>query len=146
MVIIDNANVTLWNFVLPATCLLSGISYSTYKTIFAIQLLQAFIIYIAECATDSFFFALTMHLCGQLKLLRIHFIELGKKMNRKHQYQKALGSWIKRHYKLIELAKNIEDSFNINLLIRLLVITISIAISGIYVVNVLSDVFVLLLF
>ncbi|XP_067210040.1 odorant receptor 13a-like isoform X2 [Linepithema humile] len=95
-----------------------------------VQLLQTSIMYITECATDSFFFILTMHLCGQLKLLRIRFVELGKKMNEKNYYRNALGSWIRRHYELIALAKNIEDSFNINLLIRLLVITIAIAISG----------------
>lgn len=97
------------------------------------QLLQAFITYIAECTTDSFFFVLTMHLCGQLKLLRMRFVELGKKINEKNHYRSALGFWIRRHYELIALAKNIEDSFNINLLIRLLIITIAIAISGMHV-------------
>jgi len=140
---ISNDTVILWNFVYPATCLFSGISYSTYKVLLAIQLLQGFIMYISECATDSFFFALTMHLCGQLELLRIRFVELAKKINEKNHYRNALGSWIRRHYELIALAKNIEDSFNINLLIRLLIITIAIAISGIriYVVNDLNNLF-----
>ncbi|XP_067210051.1 odorant receptor 4-like [Linepithema humile] len=130
VVIIGNDTVILWNFVLPATCLFGRVSYSTYKLLLTMQFLQGFIIFISECAIDSFFFALTMHLCGQLELLRIRFTELEKKINEKNHYRNNLRSWIKRHYELIALAKNIEDSFNITLLIRILIITLTIAISG----------------
>nr|XP_012222765.1 PREDICTED: uncharacterized protein LOC105672427 [Linepithema humile] len=88
------------------------------------------LVYGIDSTADSFFFALTMHLCGQLELLRIRINELGKQMNEKNHYRYNLRSWIKRHYELIALAKNIEDSFNINLLIRILIITFTIAISG----------------
>jgi len=87
----------------------------------------------AECASDSFFFAITMHLCGQLELLRIRFVELvGRKTDERNYYRRVLGFWIRRHYKLIILARNIEDTFNLNILIRLSIITIVIAVSGIY--------------
>ncbi|XP_067210054.1 odorant receptor 13a-like [Linepithema humile] len=131
VVIIGNNTVILWSFVIPMTCFFSGVSYSMYKLLLIMQLLQLFILFISECAVDSFFFALTMHLCGQLELLKIRFNKLGKKINEKNYYQNNLRSWIKRHYELIALAKNIEDSFNINLLIRILIITFTIAISGI---------------
>ncbi|XP_071556281.1 odorant receptor 4-like [Temnothorax nylanderi] len=131
VVTIGNDTVTLWNFLLPSTCLFRGISYSTYKAVFLMQIPIAFILYVAECANDSFFFAITMHLCGQLELLRIRFVELvGRRANEKNNYRNILSSWIRRHYKLIILAKNIEDSFNLNILIRLLITTIVIAISG----------------
>ncbi|XP_024888065.1 odorant receptor 13a-like [Temnothorax curvispinosus] len=131
VVTIGNDTVTLWNFLLPSTCLFRGISYSTYKAVFLLQIPIGFILYVAECAHDSFFFAITMHLCGQLELLRIRFVELvGRKANEKNNYRSILSSWIRRHYKLIILAKNIEDSFNLNILIRLLITTIVIAISG----------------
>jgi len=94
------------------------------------QILQGFIIYVSECIGDSFFFAITMHLCGQLELLRISFVEVGKKVTGKIQYRNFLGQWIRRHYELIILARNIEDTFNLNLLIRLSIITVFIAISG----------------
>ncbi|XP_077259537.1 odorant receptor 4-like [Temnothorax americanus] len=131
VVTIGNDTVTLWNFLLPSTCLFRGISYSTYRAVFLMQIPIAFILYVAECANDSFFFAITMHLCGQLELLRIRFVELvGRRANEKNNYRSILSSWIRRHYKLIILAKNIEDSFNLNILIRLLITTIVIAISG----------------
>jgi len=86
----------------------------------------------SECAIDSFFFALTMHLCGQLELLKIRLVELERKMNKKNHYRSSLRSWIRRHYKLITLANNIEDSFNVSLLIRLSVITFTMAMAGIH--------------
>lgn len=97
------------------------------------QLVQAFIMYVAECASDSFFFAITMHLCGQLKLLRIRFVELTERKTNEKNHRSILGPWIRRHYKLITLAKNIEDTFNLIILIRLLVTTVVIAVSGIYI-------------
>ncbi|XP_071625478.1 odorant receptor 4-like isoform X2 [Temnothorax longispinosus] len=131
VVIIGNDTVTLWNFFIPSTCLFQGISYSTYKALLLMQIPMGSILFIAECANDSFFFAITMHLCGQLELLKIRFVELvGKNTDEKNCYRSILGSWIRRHYKLIILAKNIEDTFNLNILIRLLIITIVIAVSG----------------
>ncbi|XP_032680060.1 odorant receptor coreceptor-like [Odontomachus brunneus] len=94
------------------------------------QILQAILLFIAECASDSFFFSITMHLCGQLELLRIRFAEIAEKINEKNRYENLLGPWIKRHCQLITLAKNIEESFNINLLLRLGITTIVIAVSG----------------
>ncbi|XP_011702822.1 PREDICTED: uncharacterized protein LOC105458908 isoform X2 [Wasmannia auropunctata] len=130
VIIVGNETVTLWNFVIPSTCLFEGISYSTYKALFLMQILQAFILYVAECANDSFFFAITMHLCGQLELLRIRFVELlGGKIDERNHYRSILGFWIRRHYKLIILARNIEDTFNLNILIRLVVTTVVIAVS-----------------
>ncbi|XP_072760019.1 odorant receptor 4-like [Anoplolepis gracilipes] len=130
VVTIGNDTTTLWNFVIPASCLFKGISYSTYKAVFVMQLLQAFILYVAECGNDNFFFAITMHLCGQLELLRIRFVKVERKIADRNHYRNFLRLWIKRHNKLITLAKNIEDSFNITLLIRLSISTIVIAISG----------------
>ncbi|KYN19770.1 Putative odorant receptor 22c [Trachymyrmex cornetzi] len=131
VVIIGNNTEALWNFAIPSTCLFRGVSYSIYKALFLIQVLQAFILYTAECSSDCFFFVITMHLCGQLKLLRIRFIELfGKSSNERNHYRNILGSWIRRHYKLIILAKNIEDTFNLNVLLRLSITTIFIAVSG----------------
>ncbi|XP_024887994.1 uncharacterized protein LOC112464934 [Temnothorax curvispinosus] len=125
---IGNGTAT-WNFVFPSTCLYKGISYSTYKILFAMQIIQASVLLIAECACDVFFFSIIMHLCGQLELLRIQFTMISK--TRYDEKRHVLGPLIKRHCQLIALAKNIEDAFNINILLRFLIISIAIAISGI---------------
>jgi len=104
----------------------------TYKAIFVMHILQGLMTFVSECAGDSFVFAITMHLCGQLELLRINFVEVGRKIAGRNHYQNFLGPWIRRHHELIILARNIEDIFNLNLLIRLSIITVFIAISGIH--------------
>ncbi|CAL1673617.1 unnamed protein product [Lasius platythorax] len=124
-------NNTAWNFVLPSTCLYKGVSYSTYKALFVMQIIQGFLILISECACDSFFFSITMHLCGQLELLKVQFIEVCKKRNGEKHRGNIFRPLVKRHCQLIELTRNIEDAFNINILLRLLIISVVIAGSGI---------------
>lgn len=85
----------------------------------------------SECACDNFFFSITMHLCGQLELLRIQFTEICRKRDEKYRGN-ILGPLVKRHCQLIELTKNIEDAFNINILLRLSIISVVIAASGTY--------------
>ncbi|KAL6262766.1 hypothetical protein P5V15_005556 [Pogonomyrmex californicus] len=128
--IMDNDTIAAWNFVIPSTCLYKGVSYSTYRMLFGMQIIQGSLILIAECACDSFFFSITMHLCGQLELLRVQFIEISKK-HHEQKHGNFLGPLVKRHCQLIELAKNIEDAFNINILLRLLIISVVIATSGV---------------
>ncbi|XP_071625501.1 odorant receptor 22c-like isoform X1 [Temnothorax longispinosus] len=126
---IGNSTETAWNFVLPSTCLYKGVSYSTYKILFAMQIIQGSVVLISECACDSFFFSITMHLCGQLDLLRIQFTKISKK--RYDGERHVLEPLVKRHCQLIALARNIEDAFNINILLRLLIISVVIAASGV---------------
>lgn len=96
------------------------------------QVIQGSLILISECACDSFFFGITMHLCGQLELLRIQFTEISKKHYDEKCHRNVLGPLVKRHCQLIALTKNIEDAFNINILLRLLIISVVIASSGMY--------------
>ncbi|XP_070167582.1 uncharacterized protein [Polyergus mexicanus] len=122
-------NNTTWNFVLPSTCTYKGVSYSTYKALFVMQIIQGFLVLISECACDSFFFSITMHLCGQLELLRIQFIKTCRKRDDKKHRKNIFEPLIKRHCQLIKLTRNIEDAFNINILLRLLIISVVIAAS-----------------
>ncbi|KAF3054281.1 Odorant receptor 193 [Nylanderia fulva] len=124
-------NNTAWNFVIPSTCIYNGISYSTYKAIFVMQIIQGFLVLISECACDSFFFSITMHLCGQVELLRVQFIEVFRKRDGEKHCENIFGPVVRRHCQLIELNRNIEDAFNINILLRLLIISVVIAVSGV---------------
>ncbi|KAG5314235.1 OR9A protein, partial [Acromyrmex insinuator] len=130
--IIDNdTTVATWNFVIPSTCLYKEISYSTYKILFIMQVIQGALILISECACDSFFFGITMHLCGQLELLGIQFTKINKIHYDEKRHRNVLEPLVKRHCQLIALTRNIEDAFNINILLRLLIISVVIATSGV---------------
>ncbi|XP_029680251.1 odorant receptor 82a-like [Formica exsecta] len=72
-----------------------------------------------------------MHLCGQLELLRIQFIETCRKRDDEKHCKNIFGPLVKRHCQLIKLTRNIEDAFNINILLRLLIISVVIAASGV---------------
>ncbi|XP_011702819.1 PREDICTED: putative odorant receptor 85d [Wasmannia auropunctata] len=72
-----------------------------------------------------------MHLCGQLELLRIQFTEIGKKRYGEKRHGNILGPLVRRHCQLIALTKNIEDAFSVNILLRLLIISVVIAASGV---------------
>ncbi|XP_020296085.1 odorant receptor 22c-like [Pseudomyrmex gracilis] len=135
----SNNNATTWNFVLPSTCLYKGVSYSTYELLFAMQIVQGTVVFIAECACDSFFFSITVHLCGQLELLKMKFTEIDKNSDNKHRNGNILGPLVERHCHLIVLARNIEDAFNIYILLRLLIINIVIATGGINVILLFND-------
>ncbi|XP_070524805.1 odorant receptor 13a-like [Cardiocondyla obscurior] len=128
--IVDNSTVNTWLFVIPSTCLYEGISYSTYKILFVIQVIQGSLVLISENVYDSFFFSITMHLCGQFELLRMQFINVSQQLYGKKYRGNVLGPLIKRHCQLIALANNIEDIFSIIILVRLLIISIVIAASG----------------
>ncbi|XP_011878858.1 PREDICTED: uncharacterized protein LOC105568083 [Vollenhovia emeryi] len=128
---VGNDTVTTWNFVLPSTCLYKGVSYFTYKILFTMQIIQGILILISECACDSLFFSITMHICGQLQLLKIQFMEISKKCREEKCHANVLKPFVKRHCQLIVLARNIEDAFSINILLRLLIISVVIAASGI---------------
>lgn len=94
------------------------------------QIVQGTVVFIAECACDSFFFSITVHLCGQLELLKMKFTEIDKNSDNKHRNGNILGPLVERHCHLIVLARNIEDAFNIYILLRLLIINIVIATGG----------------
>ncbi|XP_014487391.1 PREDICTED: odorant receptor 85b-like [Dinoponera quadriceps] len=119
-----------WRYPLPTTCLLGGVSYRIYNALIVIQMMQIIVLSLAECTSDGFFFCITMHLCGQLELLRNRFAEIRRGTDDKVHNDNSLRPLIIRHQKLITLARNIEDSFNINILIRFILISVVIAMSG----------------
>lgn len=83
-----------------------------------------------------------MHLCGQLELLKRQFVEIREKRYEEKRHENVVGPLVKRHCQLIELAKNIEDAFNINILLRLLIISVVIAASGIYLIQPFFQIFI----
>ncbi|XP_014487392.1 PREDICTED: odorant receptor 85b-like [Dinoponera quadriceps] len=134
VIIMDNYTITAWNYPLSTTCLFAGVSYRTYKALIVIQAIQYIIIALAECTSDGFFFCITMHLCGQLELLRNRFAEIRKETNNEVHQENSLRPLIIRHQQLITLARNIENSFNMNILIRFILISVVIAMSGLRII------------
>ncbi|KAF3054472.1 Odorant receptor 372, partial [Nylanderia fulva] len=79
---------------------------------------------------NSFFFNITMHLAGQLEVLKNKFQTFVNKPNTEANYRKKFIRLINRHSKLMEFYKNLEDSFNLFILIKLVTMTIVLAFIG----------------
>nr|QHN69105.1 odorant receptor 19 [Sirex noctilio] len=116
-------------FPLLTTCTFENISVPLYCIIFVIQIVQGTITCTGIIINDALFFALTMHLCGQLEILKIEFRMIGKEPNEKG-YRSKLRLLVRRHYYLIQLAKHLEDSFNVINLMQLLLCAVLICVEG----------------
>ncbi|KAF3054284.1 Odorant receptor 243 [Nylanderia fulva] len=129
-----NANTTNWIFLIPCDQLSKSITGSQYVIILAIQLVQGVIGCSALFIESSFFFNVTMHFAGQLEVLKNKFQTFANKPNTEANYRKEFIGLINRHSKLIEFYQNLEDSFNLFILIELVTVTIVLAFIGLRII------------
>ncbi|XP_012534857.1 uncharacterized protein LOC105835825 [Monomorium pharaonis] len=125
-----NVNTTNWLFFIPSGSLSSSITGSQYAIILTIQIIQIAILAFILCLTDSFFFNITIHLCGQLEILKNKFGTFTNKPDTKINYRKKFISLINRHKELTELYQNLEDCFHFLILFQLVESTLLLAIIG----------------
>jgi len=78
---------------------------------------------------DALFLNITLHICGQVNILRLHFINFDVTSPRIYDRFNAL---IQRHCYLIMLARELADLSSFVLLIELFIISILICIMGDY--------------
>ncbi|XP_018341757.1 PREDICTED: odorant receptor 9a-like [Trachymyrmex septentrionalis] len=123
-----NATANGRTFVLPMTCLFESVSNLQYILITFYQVIQLFVTYAGNCCTEGIFVGITMHLCGQLKLLMSDFHQID------HKYKRKGGSIIEefvvRHRKLLKLTETVEDSYSIIILTQIFTSAILICITG----------------
>lgn len=86
-----------------------------------------FVNVVGHCGNDVFFFSLTMHLCGQFEVLKTKLSEIEIE---KSDYRKKIGSLVQRHCRLVLLADDLERSFNVVILVQLLMSILLLCIEG----------------
>jgi len=123
-------NTTNWVFLIPSGPLVSSITVSQYAIILTIQIVQVFALSLLLCIADSLFFNVTIHLTGQLEVLKNKFKTFANELNTEANYRKKFVDLINRHSKLMELYQNLEDSFHFLILSQLVVTTIMLALMG----------------
>ncbi|KAF3054478.1 Odorant receptor 273 [Nylanderia fulva] len=129
-----DANTTNWILLFPCDPLSKSITGSQYVIILAIQLVQAVIGCSVLFIKSSFFFNVTMHLAGQVEVLKNKFQTFANKPNTEANYRKKFIGLINRHSKLMEFYQNLEDSFNFFILIELVIVTIMLAFIGLRII------------
>lgn len=115
------------DYFLPTYCVFGPLPLIQQVCILTWQAASIFVNAVAHCGNDGFFFCLTMHLCGQFEILKINLAELEIE---KIADLKKIGSLVKRHCHLVLLADNLEQSFNIVILVQLLMSLLLLCIQG----------------
>lgn len=100
-------------------------SASSRQVFMIIQALQMFLTGILTFGTTSFFFGLTMYICGEFDALSMKLSEF-----RANDGHHAIVEMVQRHCHLIRLADCMEESFNANILIYLFVTSALMCIDG----------------
>lgn len=112
---------------LAAYCIFGSYTSFAYGFIEVLQILQILVNCISQCGNDGFFFDLTMHVCGQFKILRVDFSEID---NKEFVNRNRLGILLKRHHRLIYLAHHLQKAFSLVILSQLLMSVILLCVEG----------------
>lgn len=117
-------------FLIPSGPLGSLVTGSQYVIILTIQIVQTFLLCAIQCIVDSFFLNMTVHLTGQLEVLRHKFKIFANERDTEANYRKKFVDLINRHSKLMEFNQNLEDTFHFLVLSQLVITTIMLALLG----------------
>lgn len=114
-------------YFLATYCVFGPLPLMRQACVLALQAAHIFVNAVAHCGNDGFFFSLTMHLCGQFEVLKMCLaeIEIGQSAHRER-----IGMLVKQHCRLVVLANNLEQSFNMIMLVQLLMSALLLCMEG----------------
>ncbi|XP_043681811.1 odorant receptor Or2-like isoform X2 [Vespula pensylvanica] len=119
---------------LRTMCLFGNMSMSTYWTVFVLQGVQLLNSIAVNMGNDVFFFAIAMHICGQLDALRI-FCDNFKANDEKDRVLK-IEKFVRRHSHLLELAQRLENTFANILLVNLMTDGLHTCLAGVQILTI----------
>ncbi|XP_036150623.1 uncharacterized protein LOC118648421, partial [Monomorium pharaonis] len=105
---------------LPLTWTLGNLGHISTTLYFTLALVQYYLLLLnvnGNVGNDSLFYAITLHICGQMELLKIEFTNYGVKSE---NLSKELFVLISRHRHLMEHAELLVDVISFVLLVQLL--------------------------
>ncbi|XP_070167581.1 odorant receptor 47a-like [Polyergus mexicanus] len=129
-----NISTVEWVFLIPSGDLNKKITASQYVILIVFQALEVFTLCLMQCVSDSFYVNVTLHLTGQLKILKAKFRAFASKPDTVVNNRKHLSRLIEMHCKLAELNQNIEDTFHLIILFQLVIITLLLALLGLRII------------
>ncbi|XP_025265645.1 odorant receptor 49b-like isoform X2 [Camponotus floridanus] len=129
----DQINITnedkILEYGLPSRCTLEYLNFPTsmYKTVCLVEIFIMILATTTNLGNDALFLNITLHVCGQVNILRIRFVNFDVKSPRIYDRFNVL---IKRHRYLITLARELADLISFILLMELFIISILLCIMG----------------
>ncbi|XP_060825153.1 odorant receptor 47a-like [Bombus pascuorum] len=115
------------NYFIATYCVFGSLPLLQQICVLILQATHIFVNAVAHCANDGLFFSLTMHLCGQFEILKMNFTKFELQ---EFGYHKKLQFLVKRHCQLLMLANDLEQTFNMIILVQLLMSALLICIEG----------------
>ncbi|XP_028050822.1 odorant receptor 13a [Monomorium pharaonis] len=125
---VTHENVLL-QYTVPSRCALEYLNVPTsmYRTLCLIEAVSLILTSTTNHGNDSMFINITLHVCGQVEILKAKFIEFDVTSPRVYE---RLITLIKRHCYLIRMARKLADTISFVLLIQLFIISIQLCITG----------------
>lgn len=114
----------------PSGPLATSITGPQYTILLLIQIVQTSIVCSTQCIIDSFFFNITLHLAGQVELLRNKFKIFANEPDTEANCRKKFVNLVDRHGQLMEFYQNLEDTFHFLVLTQLVMVTVMLALIG----------------
>ncbi|XP_072760025.1 uncharacterized protein [Anoplolepis gracilipes] len=116
-------------YTIPSRCTLEYLNFPTnmYKISCLIETFITILAATANLGNDALFINITLHVCGQINILRMHFFNFDATSPRIYDRFNAL---IQRHCYLIMLARELADLISFVLLIELFLISLLLCIMG----------------
>ncbi|EZA49010.1 ObirOr5-P5 [Ooceraea biroi] len=129
----NQVNVSVWGhqlgYALPSTCALAyfHISTGSYWIICILQYVYLMITCISNHGSDSLFLHIALHVCGQLKILKVHFTNFNVTNPKVYERFNVL---ILRHKHLIKMARKLAETISFVLIVQLFISSVLLCILG----------------
>ncbi|XP_020296086.1 uncharacterized protein LOC109861022 [Pseudomyrmex gracilis] len=127
----EGDNITInWMFLIPSGMLGSRVTGPQYAMIFTVQIFQIAVICLSQLVSEPFYINVTLHLAGQLGILKRKFENLANKPDTVTNRRKQLASLVDRHCELTELNENLEDTFHLIIFFQIVLAGLLLSITG----------------
>ncbi|XP_011878793.1 PREDICTED: uncharacterized protein LOC105568041 [Vollenhovia emeryi] len=126
---INVTNEDVLDYPVPSRCALEYFNAPTsiYRILCFIQAIALILTSTTNHGNDSMFLNVTLHICGQVEVLKSKFIDFD--VTKPKVYERFTGL-IKRHSYLIRRARQLADTISFVLLIQLFIISVQLCIMG----------------
>ncbi|XP_011645686.2 uncharacterized protein LOC105432532 [Pogonomyrmex barbatus] len=126
---INVTNEIVLEYTVPSRCALEYFNTPTsmHKIFCLIEAISLILTSTTNHGNDSMFLNITLHVCGQMEVLKTKFIDFD--VTRPQVYER-FNLLIKRHSYLIRMARELADAISFVLVIQLFIISVQLCITG----------------
>lgn len=129
-IILNGSDPQIRGLPLRTVSIFGDMSDLSYALVYVLQAFQLLATCTGNIGNDVYFFGFTLHMCGQFRVLGDDLKSFDVDVDELVRREKFVGL-VERHIRLGRLAKNLEDSFNIIILVQLTANSMQMCLMGI---------------